>query len=110
MPLPKKGFRRADRVLAVSVLAVLGAGAANVNYAALWHRNTPAKQASVTMSQGSCALIDVGMPEAEVTRRLGAPDERAADEEARGPGAAVLLYKGPRCAVHLFEGRVESVD
>lgn len=37
-------------------------------------------------------------------------DEVRDDEETRGPGAKMLVYRGSRCVVHLFEERVELVE
>ena len=74
-------------------------------------KRTPAAQASmITKQKGSCASIAEGMTTAEVKRRVGEPDEIRADEETRGPGARMLVYRGSRCTVHLFEDRVELVD
>lgn len=47
---------------------------------------------------------------AEVKSRVGEPDEVRDDEETRGPGAKMLIYRGSRCTVHLFEERVELVE
>ncbi len=64
----------------------------------------------VTKHQGSCASIQNDMSAAEVRRRLGQPDETRNDEIVRGPGSVVLIYRDLRCAVHLFDEKVELVD
>jgi hypothetical protein len=109
---PKKGLRRSERILIVSSAVAVVASLSQIDVRALWHPRAAVVQssASATTSQGSCAIIDVGMAESEVTKRLGPPDQRIADEEMRGPGAAVLLYKGSRCAVKVFDGRVEVIE
>jgi len=69
-----------------------------------------AKASMITKQKGSCASVAEGMTIAEVKRRVGEPDEVRADEETRGPGAKMLVYRGSRCVVHLFEERVELVE
>ena len=71
----------------------------------------PAAQASMisTPSRGSCATIAPGMTAAEVKSRMGDADEVRSDEETRGPGAAVMIYRDSRCAVHLLDERVELI-
>ena len=108
---PKRGLRRSELLLIVSALFVAVASVASIELVPLWRPRAPvAQSAAVPASQGSCATVDVGMTESEVIRRVGAPNRRLADEETRGPGAAVLLYDRSRCAVHVFNGRVELVD
>ena len=60
--------------------------------------------------EGSCASIRTGMPGGEVRSKLGMPDEVRSDDKVRGPGSTVLVYKDLRCAVYLFDERVELVD
>ena len=62
------------------------------------------------VTHGSCASVEPGMSAAELTAKVGAPDEKRANEEARGPGAAIWIYRDSRCAVHLFDGKVEALD
>jgi hypothetical protein len=50
------------------------------------------------------------MASSEVKQRLGPPDETRNDEAIRGPGAAILVYRDSRCAVHLLDERVEFID
>jgi hypothetical protein len=97
-------------------LAVLVTG---VPFAALWFYallagRAPAPvavQASLTgASAKSCALIGVGDSEAKVREKLGTADEIRGEEEQRGPGANVWIYRNSRCAVHLLDGSVESIE
>lgn len=109
---PKRGLRRSERMLIVSSAVAAVASLTMVDVLALWRPRAAVVQASATAptSQGSCASIEVGMAEPEVTKRLGPPTRRIVDEETRGPGAAVLLYQGSRCAVKVLGGRVEVVE
>lgn len=108
---PKSGLRRSEQLLIVSAAVVIAAAAVLVDVRALRRPRTKAVEASaVAAPRASCALVEVGMSEAEVTSRLGEPDRRMRDDETRGPGASVLLYASSRCAVHVFDGRVELVD
>lgn len=109
---PKKGLRRSERILIISSAIAVLASLTLIDLRALWRPRAPVAQASASAStsQGSCASIEAGMAESEVTKRLGPPTQRIVDEETRGPGAAVLLYKGSRCVVKVFEGRVEVVE
>jgi len=61
-------------------------------------------------SRHTCASLAPGMTAAEVKSRMGEADEVRADEETRGPGASMLIYRGSRCAVHLLDDQVEFVD
>jgi hypothetical protein len=108
---PKKGLRLSEQMLIVSAAIAAIASLTQVDVRAMWRpRAKVAAASSATTPRASCATVDTGMTEAEVTRRLGAPDRKLPDEETRGPGAAVLLYESSRCAVHTFDGRVELVD
>ena len=60
--------------------------------------------------KGSCASLSQGMSANEVSAKLGDPDETRSDEETRGPGATMMLYRGSRCAVHLLDGRVDLIE
>jgi hypothetical protein len=61
-------------------------------------------------SKGSCASLEAGMTLDAVKKHMGTPDETRTDEETRGPGATMLIYRNSRCAVHLLDERVEFVD
>jgi hypothetical protein len=109
---PKKGMRQTDRALLGSSIVLVVASLVLVDVAALWRGDDGSVQASVTETsqRGSCARVDTGMTASEVQAKMGRPDQTITDEETRGPGASILIYKGSRCAVHLFEGRVEFVE
>lgn len=75
--------------------------------------NTKAAEASTigaTKHLGSCAAIANDMTGDDVRRKLGPPDETRNDEAVRGPGSSTLIYRDLRCAVHLFDEKVELVD
>lgn len=69
-----------------------------------------ASAVGVTKHQGSCASIANDMSGDEVRKKLGTPDEVRNDEVIRGPGSSTLIYRDLRCAVHLFDDKVELVD
>ena len=113
-PLPKRGMRSSERNLLVST----------VLFAALWLvgfdarsllrslPKTPRAEASMLArsGSGSCATLTRDMTAAQVQKRLGEPDERKSDEETRGPGATIWIYRDSRCAVHLFDNKVEFIE
>jgi len=111
---PKKGLRRSELLLIISSVVLAAGFAANIDASSLWQRGTVTSSASAVAASNaplaSCATVAAGMTTAEVTSRLGQADETRSDEETRGPGTSILVYRGSRCAVHLFEGRVEFVD
>ena len=92
-------------VLALAWLAIFGAPLVP---------QTRATQASMTVgssaSHGSCATVDQGQTADQVMKNVGPPDEKRPNEDARGPGAQIWIYRDSRCAVHLFDGKVEAVD
>ncbi|GEM_PF-1396426 len=59
---------------------------------------------------GSCSMLEPGMSAETVATKVGQPDEKKPDEEVRGPGAQTWVYRDSRCAVHLFDGKVEAID
>ncbi len=113
-PLPKSGMRSSERNLLASTIL----------FAALWLvgfdarsllRSLPSRpraEASVLARQGSgsCATLARDMSAAQVQKRLGEPDEKKSDEETRGPGATIWIYRDSRCAVHLFDNKVEFIE
>lgn len=113
--VPKRGMRGSERILAVSAIAFLAAWLAGFD-ARSWIQSlpgTPKAEASVLPSHaasGSCDLIARDMTAAQVQKKLGAPDERRSDEETRGPGSTIWIYRDSRCAVHLFDDKVEFVE
>jgi hypothetical protein len=91
------------------------AGSAILAAAWLWSAPaTPALSKAAAMPtntpKGSCASLSDGMSAAEVKSKLGDPDETRSDEETRGPGATMMLYRGSRCAVHLLDDKVEFIE
>ena len=93
------------------------AGSAILAGAWLWSAPaTPALSKAAAMPpqskapKGSCASIAQDMSAAEVKTKLGDPDETRSDEETRGPGATMMLYRGSRCAVHLLDDKVEFIE
>lgn len=112
-PFPKFGMRRSEKILLASTLLFGASWLTLVDYRGLWKPKQDVATAAVVapaQTRGSCARIELGMTRAEVTARLGEPDATHADEETRGPGAAVLVYKQSRCAVHIFDNKVEFID
>jgi hypothetical protein len=65
---------------------------------------------AVSTVHGSCATVEPGMTSDELAAKVGTPDEKRPNEEARGPGAVIWIYRDSRCAVHLFDNKVEAVD
>jgi hypothetical protein len=111
---PKSGLRPSEWKLIGSsaALAVVWVLAFGVKPDALQFGGATAASAAAAGSaaKGSCASIEVGMRGDAVRERLGKPDEVRNDEETRGPGTSILVYRGSRCAVHLLDDRVEFVE
>jgi hypothetical protein len=99
------GIRRVDVFVIVLTVAFGLAWFAGLLY-------TPPKSKSqpVTTRSQSCVSVKVGQPESKVRELLGEPDEIRSDEEVRGPGADVWIYRDSRCAVHYMLGSVISVE
>jgi hypothetical protein len=106
---PQKGLRAADTrmlistaVFAIAWIAVFATGTTTAQ----------ANQAAIVSgkSHGSCSQVSTDMAASVVRKKLGEPDEVRSDEETRGPGAAIWIYRDSRCAVHIFDNRVEFVD
>ena len=74
--------------------------------------STPKAEAAMVSrpSKGSCAQVARDMTSAQVQKRLGEPYEKRGDEETRGPGATIWIYRDSRCAVHLFDDKVEFIE
>ncbi|MGZ8811013.1 MAG: hypothetical protein ACXW29_07735, partial [Thermoanaerobaculia bacterium] len=111
----KEGIRTID-------LALMGSAAVFVVSLTLAHTSTAPKQESagahaqtsvVTKSstpRGSCNSIRREMAIYQVEQNLGKADDVRSDEETRGPGAVVWIYRDSRCAVHMVEDKVEFVE
>jgi len=111
-PIPKGAkIRPSEKRLLVSS-GILALGWLIVFGSPLMPR-THTVQADVTSStvvHGSCSTIEPGMTAETVAAKVGQPDEKKPEEEIRGPGAVTWIYRDSRCAVHLFEGKVEAID
>ena len=111
--IPKRGMRGSERILAVSAIVFLAAWLAGFDARSLIQSGKQKTEASMLPSHaasGSCDLIARDMTAAQVQKKLGAPDERKSDEETRGPGSTIWIYRDSRCAVHLFDDTVEFVE
>lgn len=112
---PSSGMRPAERNLLGSALVFLLMWLAGFNAPSLVRTlpKTPSTQSSVlprTSNAASCATIARDMTAAQVQKRLGNPDEKRNDEETRGPGTTIWIYRDSRCAVHLFDDKVEFIE
>jgi hypothetical protein len=108
---PKRGLRVSERNLLISSAVVVLAWIAQID-PSLLAAKSHATQAGLVASaaQGSCASISDGMSSEEVRKKVGTPDETRSEEETRGPGAQVLVYRSSRCAVHMLDDRVNSIE
>ncbi len=95
---PKKGLRRSERLLIVSATIAALASLALIDTRTLWSPKAKVVQSSASTStaKGSCASIEAGMPESEVTTLLGPP--RPTHQRRRNPrsgcsGAALQRIK-----------------
>jgi hypothetical protein len=68
-----------------------------------------ASVAGTSSAKGSCASLQNGMRKAQIRQKVGEPDEIIREDDVRGPGAEVWVYKD-RCAAHMFEGTLEFVE
>jgi hypothetical protein len=108
--------KRTLMLAGAAILAAAWLGGAAGSQPADWFRRakSPPLHSDASMiartQKGSCASVAPGMSAEEVKSRVGEPDEVRGDEETRGPGASMLLYRGSRCAVHLLDGRIEFIE
>jgi hypothetical protein len=107
---PKKGLRAQERNLLVSSIFGAVAFFVQIEQSPIMKRPAALQASALTTSKGSCAQIEEGMTVEAVKAKMGAPDETRAEEELRGPGASVMLYRSSRCAVHVLDRVVDSVD
>ncbi|HLJ72947.1 MAG TPA: hypothetical protein VKU62_00075 [Thermoanaerobaculia bacterium] len=101
---------RSDPKLLVSAIVFLALWL--VEFRPQWHTHK-AEASLVTSSSSSavsCATIERDMSAAKVQQRIGAPDEKRSDEETRGPGATIWIYHDSRCAVHMFDDKVDFIE
>jgi len=112
MRLLYHGIRPLDKALLISSAIFAGAWIA-VLTPALSPNNASVATASTidaVAPQGSCASVSIGISARRASALMGKPDEVRSDEESRGPGAEMWIYRGSRCTVHVFDGLVEFVD
>ncbi len=99
-------LRRRPLVVSSVILAIAWIGVFSTG-----HETRVAEAAVVkTGTHASCSSITEDTSAAEVKVKLGDPDAARSEEETRGPGAAVWVYRDSRCAVHILDGKVEFVD
>ena len=77
-----------------------------------WKPSAATTQAAVAArpAQASCSIVTDDMSASEVEAKLGKPDETRMNEEVRGPGAAIWIYRDSRCAIHIFDDKVEFIE
>ncbi len=110
-PAPKQGMRGQEKVLIGSSVAFLAFWLVGFDARSLLQSSKRVDEAAMVHSNaGSCASLSKDMSSNEVKSRMGDPDERRPDEEARGPGATIWIYRDSRCAVHLFGDKVDFID
>ncbi|HJT18780.1 MAG TPA: hypothetical protein VJ853_15390 [Thermoanaerobaculia bacterium] len=98
-----------DRPLLVSAMAFLALWL--VAFRPLWHSaKAEASIGAPSSNVVSCATVERDMSAAKVQQRLGPPDEKKSDEETRGPGATIWIYRDSRCAVHMFDDKVDFTE
>lgn len=109
--LPRTGIRSADRRLAISaaVLALTWTGVFSASTSAPKAAHAQASMAGTTVHD-SCSSIEEGISADVTWTKLGKPDEVRPDEETRGPGAKIWIYRQSRCAVHMLDDQVEFID
>jgi hypothetical protein len=116
------GRAGAKKKMRVTDFALMGSAAVFVVALTLAHMSTAPKQESAgapaqasvvaksSTARGSCNSVRRDMTTYQVEQNLGKADELRPDEETRGPGAVVWIYRDSRCAVHMFEDKVEFVE
>ena len=78
-----------------------------------WKASPDVSEASAVAarpSRASCAVVAPEMTAAQLEAKLGKPDEIRPNEDVRGPGATLWIYRDSRCAVALFDGVVEMTE
>ena len=109
--LPNKGMRSAERRVIISaVICAVATGAVFALQNPLQTKHAEASVVTTNASPASCSSIETGMTDAVVKQKLSAPDEIRSDEETRGPGAKIWIYRASRCSVHMLDDRVEFID
>jgi len=109
----KAGMRSSERALLGSSALLLTTWLVVFDVMSLMKENVApgAAQASVSgsVAKGSCASLRNGMRSSEIRSKVGDPDQVIAEDDVRGPGAEVWIYKD-RCAAHVFQSKLEFVE
>lgn len=95
----------------VIFLAVLFAGTREGGAAPRVADVPPVEAAALprSTSSGTCSSLEVGDAASRAKDTLGKPDRVEPAAQIRGPGAEIWRYEG-RCAVHVFEGKIEFIE
>ena len=109
LPAKKKldGLRRVDLFVVVLTIAFGIAWFAGIVYPMKQERRTTR---AATKRERSCVSVEAGQTESKVRALLGEPDEIRPEEDVRGPGSDVWIYRDSRCAVHTMMGTVIAVE
>jgi len=102
-------FKRLPRSLVASTLIL---ALACVNAFGVRHESAAVKAAALQphFERGTCSSIEAGMTAEKARAILGDPHEVRDDEKTRGPGATTWIYRHSRCAVHLLDDKVETIE
>jgi hypothetical protein len=111
-PMPESGIRTSERNLLISsaLLGIVWIGLYRFNGTAKSGQLSAVEATALGTTSGSCSSVRTGMTSRDVQQRMGKPDEIRSEEDARGPGASILIYRGSRCAVHTLDERVDFID
>lgn len=104
-----------DAVIGVCLMLFLGVllvGSREIRAAASAVETAPVQAAAVPAptSEGTCASLEPGDEAARAKAMLGKPDRVDSASQLRGPGAEIWRYDASRCAVHVFEGKIEFIE
>jgi hypothetical protein len=96
----------------ITFLAVLFAGTLETTPAAAAIDPASSQEAAVisSHSSGTCASLQQGGESSRAKALLGPPDLVEPASHLRGPGAEIWRYEASRCAVHIFEGKIEFIE
>ena len=99
------------------LFAGISAGVFAVAWIVVFAQALPSKKsAAVTAAAGGnstafgCLAVEKGMGGDDVQKKAGKPDEKRSDEDTRGPGASIWIYRDARCSVHMLGEKVEFVE
>jgi hypothetical protein len=102
VPKKSKDLRRVDVFVLMMTLVFVTTWSI-----AILHKSKPANGSAPVQS---CVLIEVGQTERKVREILGDPNEIRPEEELRGPGSDLWIYRSSRCVVHFLGETVISVE